>query len=258
MKRLSPWMILVSAILSITALRAADQPKFEVASVKRTNACEVKTSLDSALVTLDGVPLKLIVGQAFKVRADQIEGPSWLDTDCYAISAKLPQSATKDQVPAMLQALLAERLKLATHVDQRPHSGFALIVDPAGLKCKEDDPKTNFMGNLAQGSRTFGSRGNGRLKGAMTMAALADYLSKRGYAPVQDLTGLTAKYDIDLSWTPDPAFELKGPDAADSAAAPEPSLFAALRELLGLRMESRKVSVDYVVIDHIERVPSEN
>ena len=69
---------------------------------------------------------------------------------------------------------------------------------------------------------------------------------------------LTASYDIDLSWTPDPAFELKGPDVADSAAAPEPNLFAALRDSLGLRMERRQVSVDHVVIDHIERVPSEN
>jgi uncharacterized protein (TIGR03435 family) len=133
----------------------------------------------------------------------------------------------------MLQALLAERLKLATHTDPRSHSGYALLVDPGGLKCKEDDPKAIFVGKLAACSTTFGFRGNGRLKGAMTMATLAGDLSKRGYGPVQDLTGLTANCDIVLTWTPDPAFERRELDAGDSAAAPEPNLFAVLRESLG-------------------------
>jgi len=121
MKLCSRCPILLSAIPSIAALRAADQAKFEVASVKRTNTCELNTSIDSALVTLNDVPLKLILSQAFKVKAGQIKGPSWLETDCFAISAKIPQGAAKDQVPGMLQALLAERLKLATHTDPRSH-----------------------------------------------------------------------------------------------------------------------------------------
>ena len=71
------------------------QPKFEVASVKRTTACDFNTSIDAAAVTLNGVPLKAILTQAFNVKMDQIEGPSWLDTDCFAISAKIPEGATK-------------------------------------------------------------------------------------------------------------------------------------------------------------------
>ena len=167
----------------------------------------------------------------------------------------------------MLQALLVERLKLAAHKEERPRSGYALVVDKGGPKFKEDDPKTSFMGKAPQGSTRFGFAGHGLIKGAMTMAALAGNLSRRGYGPVQDLTGLTGKYDIDLSWTTDPAFEPRGSDATGSAATPpsagvpaepEANLFAALRESLGLKLERRNVSVETVVIDHIERVPTEN
>jgi uncharacterized protein (TIGR03435 family) len=98
-----------------------------VASVKRTNACEFNTSLDAAALTLNGVPLKGVLTQAFKVQADQIEGPSWLDADCFAISAKMPEGSTRDQLPAMLQALLIERFKLAAHKEERPRSGYALL-----------------------------------------------------------------------------------------------------------------------------------
>ena len=199
------------------------------------------------------------------MRTDQIEGPSWLETDCFDISAKLPEGAIRDQLPAMLQALLAERFKLVAHKEDRPRSGYALVVDKGGPKFKEDDPKTNFMGSHA-GQMLFGCAGHGVLKGVMTMAALAASLSRQGYGPVQDLTGLTGKYDIELTWTPDQAFEPRAADATASAAtppgadipAPEASLFAALRESLGLKLERRNVQVQFVVIDHIERVPTEN
>jgi uncharacterized protein (TIGR03435 family) len=258
--------ITLLAICSITALSGADQTKFEVASVKRTNACEFNTSIDSAVLTLNGVPLKVVLMQAFSVKMDQIEGPSWLDADCFAISAKIPEGATRDQVPAMLQALLTERLKLAAHKEERQRSGYALVVDKGGPKFKEDDPKTSFMGKGPQGSTRFGFAGHGQLKGVMTMATLAVNLSKRGYGPVQDLTGLAGKYDIELSWATDPAFEPRGlgaaaaptPQGAASPAEPEANLFAALRESLGLKLERRNVSVETVVIDHIERVPTEN
>ena len=97
------------------------------------------------------------------------------------------------------------------------------------------------------------------------MAALAANLSTQGYGPVQDLTGLTGKYDIDLSWTRDPDFAPRDPaasaatpPAADTPAAPGAGLFAALRDQLGLRLERRQMQVQFLVIDHVERVPTEN
>jgi uncharacterized protein (TIGR03435 family) len=205
--------------------------------------------------------------ETFKVKMEQIEGPSWLETDCFDISAKIPEGATRDQLPAMLQTLLAERFRLAAHSEDRPRSGYALVVDKDGPKFKEDDQKTNFMGKDARPGLTFyGAFGHGALKGVMTMATLASNLSTQGYGPVQDFTGLTGKYGIDLTWTPDKAFEPRAVDAFAAAAtspgadipAPEPDLFTALRKSLGLRLERRNVQVQFVVIDHIERTPTEN
>jgi uncharacterized protein (TIGR03435 family) len=96
------------------------------------------------------------------------------------------------------------------------------------------------------------------------MASLAHYLSGRGYGPVQDFTGLTGKYDIDLSWAPDPAFEPSAGAVAASSAnanlpdAPTVDLFTAIRESLGLKLERRTEPVVTLVIDHIERVPTGN
>jgi len=260
--------VIVCLLLLGPLLIGADQLKFEVASVKRTEQCGGPRSMDPGYLALRGVPLKWVLVEAFKVKLDEIEGPSWLEKDCFDILAKMPEGATRDQLPAMLQAFLKERFKLAAHKVDRPRSGYALVVDKGGLKVKEDDPKTEFMGSGRAGAVMIGARGHGRLKGVMSMASLAKSLSTKGYGPVQDLTGLTGEYDIDLSWTPDPDLGPKGvggtdpdatPPSAGSPAASEPggSLFAALREI-GLKLERRKIPVQFVVIDRIERIPTAN
>jgi uncharacterized protein (TIGR03435 family) len=260
------FLIAVPAACIANAQNAPIQPKFEVASVKRADQCGGRGSIDPGSVALRGAPLKPVLMEAFKVKIDQIEGPSWLETDCFDISAKIPEGGARDQLPAMLHALLTERFKLVAHKEDRPRTGYALVVDKSGPKFKEDDPKTNFLGRNA-GKMFYGAPGHGALKGAMTMATLAANLSTQGYGPVQDLTGLTGKYDIDLTWTPDKASEPRAFDATASAATPPgadipapegPSLFTALRESLGLRLERRNVQVQFVVIDHIERIPTEN
>ena len=267
MKTFLFFLITVPATCIANAQNAPLQPKFEVASVKRTDRCFAgNPSIDPGSVTLRGVPLKVVLMEAFKVKMEQIEGPSWMEADCFEISAKIPEGATRDQLPAMLQALLTERFKLVAHKEDRPRSGYALVVDKGGPKFKEDDPNTNFMGPGRSGMMLFGAFGHGRLKGVMTMATLASNLSRQGYGPVQDATGLTGKYGIDLTWTPDKAFEPSAGDATASAAtppgadipAPEADLFAALRASLGLKLERRNVQVQFVVIDHIERIPTEN
>jgi len=250
------------ALSALAAQTSTNQPKFEVASVKRTDRCFAgNPSIDPGSVTLKGVPLKGVLMEAFKVQMDRIEGPSWLETDCFEISAKIPEGATRDQLPAMLQALLTERFGLAAHKEDRPRPGYALVVDKGGPKAKQDDPKTNFMGAGHAGQTLFGAAGHGRLKGVMSMAALARSLSISAYGPVQDLTGLTGNYDIDLTWAPDPAIEPGGVGAtpsADTPAAPGADLFAALRDQLGLRLERRQMQVQFLVIDHIARIPTEN
>src|ERR1700693_3009014 len=105
--------IALSAISAFAAQNAADQPKFEEASVKRTDRCSLDNSVGPGTVVLKGDPLQPILMEAFKVTKDQIVGPSWLDEDCFEIFGKAPEGAAQDRIPAMLQALLAERFKLA-------------------------------------------------------------------------------------------------------------------------------------------------
>jgi uncharacterized protein (TIGR03435 family) len=256
--------IRVVAYLLFLAPPLVAQPKFEVAVLTRTDHCGGSRSINPEFVTLMGVPLKPVLMEAFKVKSDQIAGPSWLETDCFSISGKVPEGGSRDQISAMLQALLIERLKLATHMEYRERPGYALIVDKGGPKVKQDDPKANFMGSNA-GLMFYGAPGHGALKGVMTMATLAANLSTKGYGPVQDRTGLAGSYDVDLSW--DAASNVEGtggnttsPVGGGSVGVPEPkgSLFTALRESLGLKLERQQLQVQFLVIDHIERTPTAN
>jgi uncharacterized protein (TIGR03435 family) len=263
--------IALSMIGAFAAQNAPDQPKFEVASVKRAERWfSGNSSIDPGSVTLKGVPLKAVLMEAFKVKMDDIEGPSWLESDCFEISAKMPEGATRDQLPAMLQALLVERFKLAARKENRPRPGFALMVDKDGPKIKESS--SNFMRGRDGLLYIGAAPGYSALKGSMTMESFARALSVRLTVPVQDLTGLKGKYDIDVSWVPDLSFEpargfagaqaVADPDSEDRLRRlpnpPTTDIFFALRDSLGLRLERRKQQVEVVVIDHIERVPTEN
>jgi uncharacterized protein (TIGR03435 family) len=258
--------IALSAIGAFAA-QSADQPRFEAASVKRTDQCTLKNTVDPGMIALNGDPLKVVLGEAFSVKMDQIIGPSWLDADCFVINAKIPLGATKDQLPTMLQALLVERFKLAVHKESRPRPGYALVVDKNGPTLKASDPSPNAAGPPA-GQVTFsGTLQSKGIKGSISMATLARLLSGSVAGPVEDLTGLNGRFDVDISWALDPAFERPGAFAiataeahpnADLPPAPTADLFAAIRESLGLRLEARKEQVEVVVIDSIERVPTEN
>jgi uncharacterized protein (TIGR03435 family) len=259
--------IALYAIGAAAAQNAPDQPKFEAASVKRTDQCIIDNSIGPGTVVLKGDPLKPILVEAFKVSKDQIAGPSWLDEDCFEIFGKMPEGATRDQLPAMLQALLAERFKLAAHKEDRPSQVYALVVDKNGPKFKESASSSSFMGAHPGAMMFRAGPSISGFKGSMTMADLARRLSGKGYGPVQDFTGLKGKYDIDLSWAPDRAFEPMEQFAAANVAAhpnadlppaPTADLFAAIRESLGLRLERRKEPVEVLVIDHIERIPTGN
>ena len=262
------YTVFVTAVTK--SLPGAEQPKFEVASVKRSERCSLSNHIDADRVTLTGDPLKVVLMEAFLVKMDQIIGPPWLESDCFDVTAKIPQGATKDQLPAMYQALLVERFKLAAHKETRSRSGYALVVDQNGLRVKQSEPNLNVVHSNGGQVRFSAARNSAGIKGAMTMAMLARFLSTPLGAPVQDLTSLVGTYDIDLSWLPETGLEKLGrfAEAGVSPANPpvgEPNvsagvsnLFTSLRESLGLRLESRKMQIDVIVIDHIERVPVAN
>jgi uncharacterized protein (TIGR03435 family) len=247
----------LSALLAVARLLTAGQPAFETASVRRADRCVGKTSVDPAMVTLNGVPLKLVLMSAFKVRPDDISGPSWLDTEYFEIIGKFPTSATRDQLPEMLQSLLAERFKLTAHKETRSRSGFDLVLDKNGPKLKATDSNDPVAAAHA-GQVSFGfAPGREVIRGSMTLATFTRLLSNRLKAPIQDLTGITGKYDIDLTWTPDVAPQ-DSSDAVSLPAAPAVDVFTAVRSSLGLKLEPRRQQIEILVIDRIERSPTEN
>ena len=196
---------------------------------------------------------------------DQIVGPSWLDEDCFDIFAKVPEGATSEQMPAMFQALLAERFKLAAHKEDRPSNVYALVVDKGGPKFKESDPSSNFMGvprrhEGAPARRTWG-RGVHDHGGACQLsfgpglrsgAGLYRSQRKIRHRPLLG-AGSGLRTVGRIHWS----FRRRTPKS-DLPPAPTADLFTAVRESLGLRLEPRKAPVEVLVIDHIERVPTAN
>ena len=146
----------------------------------------------------------------------------------------------------MLQSLLAERFKLSFHRETRALPGYALVVGRGGLKAKPSEPEADSRTNSRWGSLEAAG---------CSMAHLALKLSEVLHLPVADFTAVPGEFDFQLKWTSD-EMQATPPDAVPDAAS-GPSLFAALQEQLGLKLESRKVPADVLVIDHAEK-PSEN
>jgi uncharacterized protein (TIGR03435 family) len=203
---------------------------------------------DPGRLTIRNASLKFCIEWAYGVKDYQISGPGWLDSEHFDIVAKAERGALEDRLRQMLQALLADRFKLSLHRETKEMPVYALTVGKEGAKIHpvKADGK----------SRTGGGRGH--LTGQkISMPQLADLLTVGAQRelgrPVIDKTGLKGAFDIALNWTPeDPR------PAGETEAAPGPDLFRALQQQLGLRLDSQKGPVEILVIDHVERVPTEN
>jgi uncharacterized protein (TIGR03435 family) len=172
----------------------------------------------------------------------------------------------------MIQSLLADRFKLRVSHETKELPVYALVVAKNGPKCQEAKPGDTYPNGIkgfdgrAQGAGSFRA-GNGHLTlQGYPISFLSLLLAERLDRTVLDQTGLKGKYDIALKWTPDenlaatPSGPAGGNPGADAAAQPDssgPSIFTAIQEQLGLKLESTKGPVEIIVIDHIER-PSEN
>lgn len=189
-------------------------------------------------------PVKLLIRVAFQIQNAQIAGgPNWLDSDRYDIEATTgsPEKIKPNQMSPLIESLLADRFHLKYHREMRELAVLALVVARNGPKLKAQAE------GEASAMNTKGGPGTSQLTGtAVSMDLLAGYVGNRLGRIVLDKTGLSGGYDFTLEWTPD--------QAPDSSA---PSLVTALREQLGLRLESQKSPVQVLVIDSIDR-PSEN
>jgi uncharacterized protein (TIGR03435 family) len=227
------------------------------------------------------VTVKRSIQKAYAVEDYQISGVAdWISSELYDVEAKFG-SATVDELQklspndrilarqAMLQALLADRFNLTIHRENKDVQGYMLIVAKNGPKlqhAKQGDtdsnqPKDNASMAIGTAQAQMGGQGT-------SLLTLARMLTTYVHRPVLDNTGLTDKYDFTLRWTPDQIQPQRAPGIQDTAggalnsvpvADPNggPSLFTAIQEQLGLKLESGKGPVEFVVIDHVER-PSGN
>jgi uncharacterized protein (TIGR03435 family) len=191
--------------------------------------------------------MMFILERAYGIKSTpQIEGPDWLWEERYDIDATLPEGATREQVPAMLRGLLAERFKLAAHIVSREAPSFALVVGKAGSKL------TPAKDGASYGNK--GDRTGMHFRQNMPLANLAQFLANQLREPVADETGLKGSFWIALDYLPEYPPDKSGGNALDMA----PSLRVAIEEQLGLKLEPRKAPVEFLVIEHIEKAPSEN
>jgi uncharacterized protein (TIGR03435 family) len=204
---------------------------------------------DAGRVRIENLSLMGLIAISYGLKGrEQTVGPGWLNTDTFDVVAKPPAGYKPEQLQYLLRNLLIDRFKLSVHHETRPMSAFALVVAKGGPKLRESEgPRTYLIGRpgLIEGKQR-------------SMSELADTLANLLGARVVNQTGLSARYDLKLEWTPDTSPQ--PPTGADAGAAAEPelSLFTALQQQLGLRLESQKIPTDMVVVDHIERVPTEN
>jgi len=242
-----------------TSPTSTASPEFEAATikpVKEPNPNRMNDREEGRRFTTHFTTLGDLILMAYAVDRQQVVGgPAWMTKDEYDVDAVAGEDVNfRNDLPGMLQKLLADRFQLTFHREQRELSVYALTVAKGGPKMKASDP--NVPGNGAScermGSCTY--RGEPLDHFARWMGFVV--LDK----PVSDKTGLTGKYDFTLNWTPDETqytgMGIHVPQAVSNPNAP-PELFTALQEQLGLKLEAHKTPAEVLVIDHVER-PSEN
>jgi len=226
----------------------AELPRFEVAAIKPTPADRQNGSsgITTRLgrLTASNVTLKRCIIGAYGVGPSQIiGGPPWLDTERFEIAAKADQPVGDHALMGMLQTLLAERFQLSVHRETRNMEALVLEVSKNGPKLEK-----------AEGESSTTS-GRGRLDAKATnMNLLAQLLSRALSVPVVNGTGLEGSFNFKLEWSPDSDRPVKPGEAPPDTG---PSIYTAIQQQLGLRLQSRKSPVEVLVIERAEK-PSEN
>jgi uncharacterized protein (TIGR03435 family) len=271
-----------------------EEPMFEVASVKanKTGAPGGSFVMPPGRFTATNLPLKVLITNAYQLSFFQVVGgPDWVNTDRFDVAAKAPDGAPPEQTRAMVRTLLKDRFKLVVHMETRDTPIYALVTarqgEPLGPSLKRSTTDCSSIraqraATIAEVARARGGRvpvppppgpnepvvcqmrvsgrGSSMLiyrAGNITMTALAAALRTYVGREVVDRTGLSGEYDFDLQFSSPPT--AGQPDTGipvaplDDAA----SIFTALQEQLGLKLESTRGPVELMVIDSAER-PTEN
>lgn len=259
--------LFISACLVCLAQGPAGVPSFDVASVKVSElngmggegSRKANLRAEPGSLSMRNLTFKSCVSWAYRLKDYQVTGPGWIDSERYDIVAKAAAPVKDDGLRKMLQTLLAERFKLACHRETRELPVYVLTVAKGGLKMKPSE---------GPGESSFQPvKGPNRLAvslGHTSVAQFADLLSSGPLQgqPVLDETGLDGTYDftidvgryLDLSQ----GHEGDGVKSPMDRSTIENAVIMALREQLGLKVESKKHPIDMMVVDRAEKVPTEN
>ena len=238
---------LAASALPAVAQSATDLPAFELATVRpsgpQSGPMSIQLLPGGRLVT-SNIPLEMLVSWAFRLDDGRLFGaPKGADARFDVVAQAPTRELARGEVYLMMQRLLADRFKLATHRETRQLTAYTLVVDDRGLalKVRPLEPA---------GSNPFRMSAAGVLTGmGVTADMLATVLSSQLGRPVTNKTGVAGVFDFTLQWTPD---DRAAPDAD------RPSLMTAIREQLGLRLIAQTMQVEVVVIDRLETTPTAN
>jgi uncharacterized protein (TIGR03435 family) len=285
---------IVFGLLTATPSRAQSQAQdtaapahmYEVASIKpnKSGSMMIRMMMKLDGFSATGATLDMLIQDAYQVHDFQIVGASgWLNSEKYDIEAKTDAATVEElnklnpdqrvrETRSMIQALLADRFKLTLHRETKELPVYALVIAKNGPKLHEAKPGDTYPNGIKGPDGKLGAgmmfmAGNGNVTGqGMSITNLVHLLSQQLERTIVDKTGLTANYDFTLKWTPDESegamFKGPGGGAPPGGSPPPPdaagpSIFTAIQEQLGLKLESQKGPVEVLVIDHVEK-PSEN
>jgi uncharacterized protein (TIGR03435 family) len=239
-----------ASLIALAASAAVDSaaqspPAFEVVSIHRNvHGGDDRVDITPGRVTINNASLRTLIRNGYDIQNFQFTGgPSWIDSETYTISATIADHAevSHDQYRALIRAMLADRFQLKVHWETRQGDVYALVVAKSGSKLKVADPSKET------GLNTNISAHEGRMVGTNApVFYLSSVLGNKLSHPVIDKTGLQGKYDWTLVWDPEPGVD-----------STEPSIFTAVQEQLGLKLDAEKGPVQMLVIDSVAQ-PSEN
>lgn len=280
-------------LLLLTALLAFGQTRkeFEVASIRvateqPTNTVGVGLQVDGSQVRISYLSLKDYISIAYKVRVNQIIGPDWLGSQRFDIAGKLPDGSSRSDVNEMLQTLLAERFQLKVHREMKELPVYALEVAKTGLKATQTVPPDAVIEsadavNVAAGGSAAGvaisfGRGSSFTLGTsafevkrLTMGMIADMFTRFLDRPVVDMTNLKGGYDLVLDIAPEERLPMMVRSAVTAGVVLPPQALALLdgssmsslvesMKKVGLSLEARRVPLEVIVVDQMQKTPTEN
>ena len=270
---------LVAGVLCISAHGQTARQAFEVASIRpatplgpqglRADRTGGPGTADPGMYSCRNCPVSWVLSEAFDVQPFEFTGPGWLQAERFDFMAKVPPGTSKDAFRAMLQSLLVDRFQMTTHREKKPMTVYELTVARNGPKFHEGAPPESLTETGPPGEPKLDRDGFPILNSRMSMAAVPGHarirstnqpiswfvrmLSGQLQSPVLDATALSGKYDFQVSWEYDD--DVRTPDAPNPYRS---SLIQAVQSQLGLKLEQKKGEAEVLIVDRIQKTPTEN